>query len=251
MTEQTNFVEGGTPNLGSQSSAAPATSAPSVSTDTQSSSEQMLPQSKVNELIGREKTAAEARGYEKAKREAMANVNNNVQPEQNVQQVQSMGGIKQSSPDEIRRQVREEMNLQQQQAHNYQVANTFLQKLSLGAGKYNDFKDVVPDQFLESFVQQAPAVFHLTNSVDNTADVMYELAKNPEKIISLRDIAAMNPAAAQRKMQELAASIKVNEQALKQPNANEPLSQIKPSTVGTDNGSMTVSDYKKVDWLRG
>jgi hypothetical protein len=58
------------------------------------------------------------------------------------------------------------------------------------------------------------------------------------------------PLLAQREMHKLSDSIKKNEEAKSQPSVDEPLQPIKHSTVGTDNGSLTVRDLRKQSWLR-
>jgi hypothetical protein len=80
---------------------------------------------------------------------------------------------------------------------------------------------------------------------------MYELGRNPGKVASLTTLAYINPQLAKLEMKKLADSIKTNEQASEAPNVNEPLSQVKPSTVGKDNGSNTVSDLRRKSWARG
>lgn len=250
MTEQSNFA-GATAQADSQPSPAPsAQSAPSVPSGSQNApetqSEHFLPQSKVNELVGR----AKAEAYEKARREAVQTQ----QPthEATVQQSNSqMGGIAQATPAELDRMIEQRLQQRDQQTQNLNIANNFLNKLYQGEGKYADFKEVMGSFNLHEFARTAPAVFHLASSVDNTAEVMYELANNPRKIADLQYTAQMNPVAAQREMRALAESIKVNEAAKNQTPASEPLDQIKPSSSGMDNGAMTVRDYKKADWLRG
>jgi hypothetical protein len=45
-------------------------------------------------------------------------------------------------------------------------------------------------------------------------------------------------------VQRLSQSIKDNESAGKMRHPNEPLSQMRPSNTGTDNGAMSVKDYR-------
>jgi hypothetical protein len=46
-------------------------------------------------------------------------------------------------------------------------------------------------------------------------------------------------------MGKLKDSIKTNQEANQSPDVNEPLKQTKPSTVGKDNGSFAVRDFRK------
>lgn len=242
MTEQTNFADVNAGNASLASTAAPAaSSAPTVSHET--ISEPSVPQSKVNELVGR----AKAEAYEKAKRESQAQ-----QPAHTTaqSQPQQMGGITQVSPDEIERLVDRRLQQRSYESQNLQLAEDFLQKLQQGESKYDDFKEVMGTFNLQEFVKSAPAVFHMVRDVENTAGVMRELASNPKKIADLQYTAHMNPAAAQREIRALSESIKVNDAARQQPKAKEPLAQLKPSTAGVDNGSMSVSDFRNASWLK-
>ncbi len=57
-----------------------------------------------------------------------------------------------------------------------------------------------------------------------------------------------SPNMAQSDIAKLSHSIKANESAAAQAqqSAAAPLSQVKPSTTGADNGSMSVKDYKRL-----
>jgi hypothetical protein len=161
---------------------APSTPAPAMpSASPEDAGEPLLPQSKVNQLIGRIKTDA----YEKGRREALS-----TQPRAD--------GMVNLTPEEIQRQIDERVNHKlsereqeqqrlQQEQQRLQVAQGFLQKLSPGEQKYSDFTTMVSPTFLENFARTATPVFHMVNALDNTADVMYELAKNPEKAIQPRN----------------------------------------------------------------
>ena len=96
-----------------------------------------------------------------------------------------------------------------------------------------------------------PEVVQLANTVDNTADVMYELGKNPHKVASLLTLTRYgNVKLAYAETKKLSDSIKQNQNALQQPVPPEPLSQLKPSNVGTDNGVLTVRELRKQSHLR-
>ena len=80
--------------------------------------------------------------------------------------------------------------------------------------------------------------------VDNSHDVLYELGKDRIKMANLETLAHMSPNDAIIQAQRLSQSIKDNEVASKIKTPNEPLSQIRPSNTGTDNGAMSVKDYR-------
>jgi hypothetical protein len=199
--------------------------------------EKVLKQSEVNELVGRIKHEA----YTKGMRDAAA------QTQQVAQPVQSMGGMPQITEDHVRQMIADES---QKQAHMAAVQHTlsnFASQMGAGKGKYSDFDETVAN--LGDF-KSIPHVVQLAAETGIAGDVMYELGRNPGKVASLTTLAYINPHLAKVEMKKLADSIMKNAEASKSPNVEEPLSQIKPSTVGTDNGSNTVTDLRKKGWAR-
>jgi hypothetical protein len=117
------------------------------------------------------------------------------------------------------------------------------QKVKSGMGKYPDFEKAVTELNLP----QNPHLNVLANSVDNSADVLYDLANNPRKVADLHILAHTNPAMAQREITALSNSIKQNEAAKAQAQPNSPIEQLKPQTqVSMGSGTATVSDLRKI-----
>lgn len=112
------------------------------------------------------------------------------------------------------------------------VAQEYNAKLmaAKNSGEYEDFHDVMSEfnhdshQYLVIGAAQLP----------NTADVIYELAKNnPLKAMQLNELAKYNPQGFQKTLQKLSASIEENKAAKKNVSkAPAPLSQVKSSTTG-------------------
>lgn len=208
---------------------------PQASSDTQEAKpEKVLKQSEVNELVGRIKHEA----YSKGQRDALANTQ---------QQTQSMGGMQGMSSEQVRQLISEEAQKQTHQASAMKVAQDFVAKMESGKGKHDDFEQTVAELDLKSI----PHIVQLATGMDNTADIMYELGRNPSKVATLTTLAYVNPRLAQIEMQKLSKSIKDNEAGENAPSSNEPLSQIRPSTIGKDNGSNTIRDLRKKAWARG
>lgn len=216
-----------------------------ISDPSQETAEKLLRQSQVNNLVGHAKSQA----YEKGKRDAMAELSNQapqIPP-------QSMGGVPQLSEEQLSKMVAEhsqkhlEKILHEQQMaainqHHHQVAHEFTQKLNVGKEKYPDWDTTTKHLDYVKF----PDLVRLTHGLDNTADVLYDLAKNPHKVAAINGL-LINPAThemAFSEVQKLSNSIKNNELAAQQPSVNEPLSQLKSSSIGTDNGSYTVRDFR-------
>lgn len=221
------------------------TAIPAVQVQQPMHQEKVLTQSEVNDLIGRKKAEA----YEQGKREALAQLQAQSQPVQAP--VSSMGGMQQYSPDHIRNMVAEEaqrqLQYQAQMAEGNRIANEFTQKMVAAKDKYPDFEQTVSSLDFTKI----PHIVRLANQADNTADIMYDLANNPHKIANLLTLANTDDRLAQQGIAKLSQSIKQNQAVENQKSSREPLSQMKPSITGTDNGSMTVSDLRKQPWLRG
>lgn len=195
--------------------------------------EKVFTQPEVNELVGRVKQEA----VERYKRQEQAQ---NVLPHTNI----SEADYRRMAAEEAQRLRDEWVKDAERAAHEHdaqRIANEFFTKINTGKGKYQDFDSVVGDIDFRSI----PHIVQLANMVDNTSDIMYELGKNPSKIAILQQLIAVNPQLAFKEMTKLSTALKDNESASKIRSPNEPLSQLKPSTTGTDNGAMTVADYRK------
>lgn len=243
----TDVANGESQNLSSNSlpvSSQPVQSAPV--------DERTFKQSEVNKLIGDAKLEA----VERYKRESSVASHQSTQhqsnygtyPDQNrsMQQPQtnlSADEIRRMTAEEIQRSRNEWIQEAQRKAETQEaqrIATEFLTKLDSGKGKHEDFEKVVK----EVDFGEVPMIAHLANMVENTADVIYELAKNPAKIATLQQLVSISPKLAISEMKRLSDSIKSNEQAAQYQSPNEPLSQRRPSNNGTDRGPLTVKDYK-------
>jgi len=203
------------------------------------SQEKMLKQSEVNELVGKLKRES----YERGLKDGSVK-----QPEYTPPPSQAST----SDPvadERVRQIIRDETEKQTQLALAQKVANEFTQKIiaAKDSNKYPDFEEKVMQLNLPSI----PHIVGWANSLDNTADVLYDIAKDPVKFANVLMLSQTSPHLAVQQLQKLSNSIKENEAAAKQPTAAEPLSQLKPSTTGTDNGSMSIRDYRKQSWLKG
>lgn len=218
----------------------------------QQAQEQMLPQSKVNELVG----TAKAMAYEKAKRELMQQQQQqpSMQPQmQPAQQQQAMPqGISQEEAQELARaavqQEIEAMRMQEEERIHReratQIAKSYLDKMSKGTELYQDFEAVTADVDPSAFRH----VIALTSQSENTADLMYELAKNPMNLAGLNYLAQTQPQLAMKHLQGLEASIKANRDAMaKSKQTQSPLPNYQPSqTAGADSGALSLQDLKRM-----
>lgn len=223
--------------------------------------EKTLPVSRVNEIVKREKLEA----AEKARQEVQAEYAKKME-ELQAQQMQaqqsqapSMGGmpgvdaesIKKQVMDQLMAEARQQQEAYQQEQHQKEmerVAGNFFTKMGAGKEMYPDFEEVTGTFNPSSF----PQLVFLAAEMENTPDIMYELAKNPQKLATIDYLAQRDPMAAKSMLGKLSDSITQNKQAAENmKSANAPLSRLKSSTVGADNGVMGLSDLKKAPWLRG
>ena len=93
--------------------------------------------------------------------------------------------------------------------------------------RYPDYDDTVKTLGLDKI----PQLLWLAHEVPNSADVLYDLGKNPDKVGS---ILSQPPHLAVGAMQRLSQSIQANQKAATTEIPNEPGSQIKPSNAGSD-----------------
>lgn len=217
--------------------------APSVTPDMAQGvpEEKVLKQSEVNDLIGRVKHEAYTKGLREAQMAAQ-------QPQAPQVSGGGMGGMPQLTEDAVRQMIADEAQKQNQVAAAHKTLTNFADQMQAGKGKYSDFDETVANL---GDMKNLLHVVELATETGIAGDVMFELGRNPSKVASLTTLAYINPQLAKLEMKRLADSIKMNEQASQTPSAAEPLSQVKPSTVGKDNGSNSVRDLRRKSWARG
>lgn len=209
----------------------------------------------VNAIVRREK----AQAIEKGRREAEAQYKAELEAYQSAKP--TVGGV-QSGIDEEKlyrqfydrlmvdaQKMREEEEQKAFQSEISKVADTYMQKMSVGPTLYEDFAQVTSEFDPAAF----PQVVYLAANLENTPDVMYELAKNPQKLATIDYLAQRDPKAARAQLAKLSQSIKDNQQAKENnPATKPPLARIQPSaTAGAASGDMSVADFKRMPWLRG
>lgn len=235
MTENNEIVEPGvSPDL------EPQAQTPAV--------DDMLHKSTVSKIVERERLKA----FEKGKQEALMELQQQqTQQQAPAEQVaaapQQMGGMAQLSAADIERMIAEKAP-QMLQEHilnieTKQMVNSFVAKMQAAEAKYPGLEAKLNDLDYNSL---APLI-GVANEMDNTGDIMKELIDNPMKMGNLLTLQYTQPALARRAMLELSNSIKTNQEALAQEKqAQDPMSQLKPSNAGIDNSTMSVSDFRKM-----
>jgi hypothetical protein len=214
-------------------------------------SEKSVPQSKVNEILVQAKQEARERG----KREALDEINK-IYSQAAPPPTSSSGAL---DTDSIRRLVQdatdkhiqsrvEEHEQELVRQESVRMAEGIKTKLAEGASRYPDFEQVV---IKELSIPKMASILRHTEDIDNLADVMYHLATTPGALANMQIIADNHPQKARSELKRIAALTKLNEDAKNFKFANEPLSQMSPSIIGTDNGNLTLRDMKRQNWARG
>ena len=233
--------------------------------------EKMLPASRVNQLVQQAKRdgarkmqeqldAAKQQIEQLQSQQAQQQLQNTAQtgsPQQpQQQQGQQQGGV---DAQQIQQQVMQMMQqkMQEDEARRHQeqlekevneVAQQYFGKIAQGKEAFEDFDAVTADFDPAAF----PQLVYLATQTDNTAAIIYELQKNPAKLAQLSVMVDKSPAQARKMLASLSESIKTNDDAKRNlQEAQDPLSRLKPSPVGTDSGTKTVRDFKSASFLKG
>lgn len=213
---------------GDITSSAQAPEAATPTTVSQPSNLQTLSQDRIDAIV----RDAHHRGYSKRDKE----LNAQQQPvQQPVQQQQAPAQNQAFNPDEMRRMAAEEaakaVQQTQMQMQADAVINQFQTKMQLAAAKYPDFAQKVNQLDFSRMVD----LVQMTSQMENTGDIMYDLASNPFKIANLQQLAQIQPGLAMSELQKLSASINNNQKPAPQlPNAPSQQISSSPTGIGTD-----------------
>jgi len=209
--------------------------------------EKMLAQSEVNVLVGRVKQEAASRAVEEYKRTQQQEMQHQP-PQQSYREPSndiSEERYRRLAAEEAQR-LRDEWisdtQLKADEQSAQRIVKNFYDKMEAGKTKYDDFDKVTGDLELRRF----PNTVHmLSEFVENSHDVMYELSKNRSKLAQIELTARDFPQEALHALRKLADSITKNDEVSSHREARNPLHQQRPSNVGTDSGSvMSMRDLK-------
>jgi hypothetical protein len=212
--------------------------------------EKTLLQSEVNAIVGR----AKADAADKARRQAEVEFQQKLQELEAQKAMQEQRGEDTTdvNVDLVYQQVQERMQQEMQQKqledHMRQVADSYESKMATGKESYEDFDDVVKEFNPADF----PQIVYLVHGIDNAADIVYELSKNPQKLATIDYLSQRSPDTARRELQKMGQSIATNRQALaEEVQTSSPLDRIQPTNRTGNNGQLSVSDLRNQPWLRG
>lgn len=207
----------------------------------QQAQERLFKQSELNEIVG------------KAKHDAVESFKRQQSQNQAPQQSNQTQNSKSLSEDDVKRLTTEELNRQRENWNReaqektdaemaQRIVNSYKEKIAPGKEKYEDFESVtnkVDMRYYPNVVQL------LAEYVDNSHDVLYDLAQHRTKLSQIESLCTINPQDAIYEINRLSESIKANEATSQMKHAKTPLSQQRPSTTGTDSGnSLSIRDLK-------
>lgn len=223
------------------------TQSESVTTESpkQAPVEKMFTQSQVQAIAAKEKRVAEERAEARIRSEYESRM---TQSATQQPQTQSIGGIQQTSPEEIQRMIRQEAFNMSREHRAKEIEQNWYSAMDAEKIADPEFADLYDAIGIE---QQTGLVIAMAG-MENKAQVVKDLAKNPSKYANILTLAnGGSPKLAQMELNKLSASIKANQDAIKQPKVDAPLSQIRASNIGGDDGNMSTTDFRAQSWLRG
>lgn len=214
--------------------------------------EKSLTTSQVNDIVKREK----ARAADRARQEAEA-IHREELEKLRLEKASAAPGSMDTSAIEERvynkfmgdlKQHHEENERLAREAELKQVADQYYLKMGKGSQLFENFNEVMGDFEPAQF----PNAVMLAAGMENTPEIMYELANNPTKLQQIDSLAQKSPQLAKKELERLSKSISDNLNAKNNNvDAPAPLSRLKSSSVGADSGKMSLKDYKNAPWLRG
>lgn len=229
----------------------------------------MVPQSKVNKIVGAKLQEGHQKGFNQGYNQALQELQQTAAPAQQqnavapsfqaapAQNPQQMGGMSQLSHGDIDKMIQDKLvhhqNEARAQAHKEYAdaeSNRIRSELAI---KVNDAKKEIPDY--DSVVNNVdwshyPKALAMSNSVDNAGHVLYHLAKNPRELELLNN--TFSPHVGMMEIRNLSGSIKGNTTAVakKKDMPQEPIDQVIGSGASADSGLSTVDDFRNQPGLR-
>ncbi len=215
--------------------------------------EKMLSQSQVNKIVQHEKAKA-AQTIKRDLEERHQRELEQIKSQQQQQTQRNEQVPRELDANAIYQQVQERFNTEMEQRRLKdevdRVAHSYISKMEQGKTAYDDFDEVTKEFDPTAF----PQLTYLVSGLDNAADVIYDLSRNPIKLAGLDRLAEKNPRQAQSELLKLSRSIAENRQAQSDESSNPvsaPLDRLQSSRVSGSNGKMGIRDLRKQPWLRG
>lgn len=206
-----------------------------------------IPQEQMDKIV----KAAKHSAYEKGKNEALRQVQqNNGVGQQNVQQHYSQPDIGSLVASETQKHIealKHQYEQNQVEQAGKQAADTFFSKIDSSKEEHPELAEFARSGALSGF----PNTVFLSMEFENTPDIIAEFKAHPSKMDRIESLMQRDRSGvlARQEMKNISDSIKQNKNAKQKQTPSQPLSHIKPSNIGVDNGSMSsmsVKDFQKL-----
>lgn len=204
--------------------------------------ERTYTQPQVNAIAAKESRKAAEQAEARLRAEFAASQ----QPQQH--QAASVGGMPQMTQEQVQHLIRQEAFNMSREHQARQIEDNWVSSMEAEKAADPEFASLYDALNIEA----QPGLIIAMQGMENKGKVVKDLAQNPAKYANILTLA--NGGAhrlAEMELQKLSKSIQANDAAKKAPKAEPPLGQVKPSNIGGDDGNYSVSDYQKMDWLRG
>ena len=212
------------------------------------------PKTLTQDEVNRAVVAAKHRAVEATKRELEA------QHQAEIARLKGELGGSQPNVEEIEMRVynkflsdlksqKEAVDKETQERELKEIANQYYLKMGKGSELFDDFKDVLSDFEPQAF----PNTVMLATQAEKTPEIMYELARNPSKLVEIENLIRNGAEKlAEKELEKLSHSISKNIEAKNQAqNIPPPLSKVKSSSVGMEpSGPTTISALRKQPWMK-
>lgn len=217
-----------------------------ISESAQAQTEKYLSQSEVGKIAGASRKEGHDKGYEKGYQEAVAKFQ---QQQPSAPHPQSSAApvdhgnisdiVARQVTDTLRKEREDYQRQLQEQRENDEMtrlASELTPKLNAAKERYDDYQATVESLHVDK-MKNARDFLQQINSVSNAGDVLYDLAKNPQKMAILNSLHA--PEIVMQQIHALSQSLQNNQFAQEKKIAREPLSIVEPSNVGKSTGAPT------------
>ena len=231
------------PGVQEQIASEPQTETSSVISPVEAPAEKMVPQSEVNKLV----VATKREAYERATRDAQKapvinpEVTKEVEQHNVVQPSQSPSFDINDLAMKVASQMSENTRAEDERNAQQNMVMELAPKIQAAKERYQDFDEVTQ----RSDIANIPEVLAYSNIVDNSGDVVYEMAKSPQKIATFLGLAQRSPQLAASYVQELSGNITANAGSANNIAPSKPLDSLSPSNVGSNDGDATSVNYWK------
>lgn len=213
---------------------------------TEAPAEKQMPQSQVNKLIQYKLLQAEQKAEARLKQRE-AELMAQQKPSAETAPADDINALMAQLKAEIKSAAAQEVAQLKTQQQDAVISRDFTKRMEAALTDDPEFIDAFQDLNLRPETSGIDAeLIRMTTGLDNTAAVLKELGKHPEKYSTVRAfLREDNSRMAQKTLQNISAAIARNDAAAKATPNPKPPGQLKPSNLGIGGGKVTTLDQMK------